>query len=285
MTLQSGIAMAARVAPVGRRVDAHLNYGVSAGKTYLSRQLTPYPFHITRPFYVAGDPDGMATLYLQSCSGGLYGDDDLRLGVSLDPRAQAHLTTQASTVVPAARGGVSRLNTVLTLEAGSLLEYCPDPAILLPEARLRTTLTARRGEGAHLFAADSILTHDPAGQSRPFEHVLSEVRLEDANGTPVLIDRQAVNGTDWAGRMDGFGCYGTVLVAPDAGLSDMAALLEKTLNDLPGVYGGLSRFDDRGALLARFLAPDGVALSAALTALWSAARTCRTGHPPAPRRK
>ena len=77
MQPRTAFAEAERPAPGGRAVGAALRFRRSGNKTFLVKQYTPHPFHITRPFYVDGDPDSMATLYLQSSSGGLYGDDDL----------------------------------------------------------------------------------------------------------------------------------------------------------------------------------------------------------------
>ena len=50
-----------------------------AGRTFIAGQRTEYPVHMTRPFRLPADPEGMLTLYLQSSSGGLYRGDDLRL--------------------------------------------------------------------------------------------------------------------------------------------------------------------------------------------------------------
>ena len=51
------------------------------GSTHVERQLASYPFHLCRALRLPGDPDGMATLYLQSCAGGLFEHD--RLSVSI----------------------------------------------------------------------------------------------------------------------------------------------------------------------------------------------------------
>ena len=91
-----------------RRVSAELGFSRAGPLTYLGAQRTPHPFHITRPFHLSGDPEGMATLYLQSSSGGLYGDDALSLDVTAAAGTAVHLTTTASTVVHAARGGRTR---------------------------------------------------------------------------------------------------------------------------------------------------------------------------------
>ena len=53
-------------------------------RTYLERQYAGYPFHVCRALYQDRDRPGLATIYVQSCSGGVYEDD--RLDVTLGAR-------------------------------------------------------------------------------------------------------------------------------------------------------------------------------------------------------
>lgn len=267
---------------LAQSVRAELAFSHVGARTHLSRQLTPHPFHITRPFYHPNDPRGMATLYLQSSSGGLYGDDDLGLSISVGPGAAAHLTTQASTIVHDARGRLGAVQ-VVTLEIGAdgWLEYLPDPTILMAGARLGSRVEARVDEGARLFLADAQICHDPEGSERPFEHLDSQVLIAGPDGTR-LLDRFDLDGTDWLTRTGGYPCAGTVLIV--GGLSAAPAML-RAVNALPGVYAGLSTLADRDIALVRFLAVDGVALSKALTTSWAAVRLAQTGQAPSARRK
>lgn len=265
-----------------RRVRAALGFGLRAGKTRLIAQRTPHPFHITRPFHHPGEPGGMATLYLQSSAGGLYGDDALDLDVTLEPGAAVHLTTQASTVVHDARGRAGSVQqTVLDVGAGAVLEFLPDPTILMAGARLKTHIQARLAPGARLIMADAQMSHDPAAQGRPFAQALNDVQILRA-GALLLRDRFDVSGQDWAGRLGGFACTGTVLVA--GGHEAGPAMLEAA-SAVAGVYAGLSSMPDRDIALVRFLAADGVALSKAMNACWASARLAHTGLAPPPRRK
>jgi urease accessory protein len=50
-----------------------------SGRTYIRRQFVRYPYHVCRPLSFSGDPAGMATIYLQSCAGGIFRDDRLRM--------------------------------------------------------------------------------------------------------------------------------------------------------------------------------------------------------------
>ena len=82
----SGTAMAGRDADAGDVYprEARLAFALSpGGVTYLRKQHVSYPFHICAPFHVEGDPPGMASLYLQSCAGGVFEGDHLNLDASL----------------------------------------------------------------------------------------------------------------------------------------------------------------------------------------------------------
>ena len=267
---------------LARPVRAELTFALAGGRTHLMRQSTPHPFHITRPFRDPADPEGMALLYLQSSSGGLYGDDDLGLTVRVGAGAAAHVTTQASTLVHDARGRPGATQSVtLDVARNARLEFVPDPAILMAGARLRSRIQAQLADGAVLILADAQLGHDPEGAGRPFGRLEVELALSRAAG-PVLLDRFELDGRDWLARTGGHRCAGTMLVAGDLSAGPaMAAAAER----LPGVYAGLSTLADRGISVLRFLAADGVALGRALRTTWAAAHLALTGRSPAERRK
>ena len=265
-----------------RPVHAKLQFRAVAGRTHLGRQFTPHPFHITRPFHHPGDPKGMATLYLQSSSGGVYSGDDLSLDITVEAGAQAHVTTQASTIVHHARGREGVRQTVsLTVAEGARLDYLPDPAILMTGAKLYNRVTAKIGKNAHVILADAQLSHDPEGRARPFVWLENQVEILGPEG-PVLLDRFELAGTDWPARTGGFACSGMMIVVGDPRTGpEMLQAAEA----LPGIYAGLSIFEDRGIALIRFLACDGAALTKVMTDMWRAAATTLNGAPPAERRK
>src|SRR6185369_1487808 len=74
---------AALAPPRPQTAQAELEFARDAnGATYVHRQRVGYPFHVGRSLKMPGDPPGMPTLYLQSCSGGIFEGDDLRLRIS-----------------------------------------------------------------------------------------------------------------------------------------------------------------------------------------------------------
>ena len=126
------------------------------GATYLARQRVGYPFHLGRSLFIPGDPEGMPTLYVQSCSGGIFEHDRLAWRVTAEPGCQAHLTSSASTIVHAMRGGEAVQEVAIDAQREVLLEYLPDPLVLFPGARLRSRLL-RLPFGDQALCLDSAL--------------------------------------------------------------------------------------------------------------------------------
>ncbi|HLB78972.1 MAG TPA: urease accessory protein UreD [Dongiaceae bacterium] len=260
------------------------------GRTYLDRQFASYPFHLCRPHTFAGDPPGMATLYLQSCSGGIYKGDRLCARIVAGDGTQAHVTTQAATIVHDGEGEEAIQETVLEARAGSLLEYLPDPLVLFPGASLSSRLRARVHDRAALVLGDSFIPHDPAGRGRMFDRLDAEIRVETEDGRPLARDRYDLRGSLLAAALPGInGAYmaqGTVFVVGRALPAEAtAAALREALQGIGDIYAGASTLPNGCGAVARLLAADGVALRAGMEAAWAAARRSLVGSPPAPRRK
>ena len=148
---------------VSSRLD--LGFAVDAdGRSYLRRQYASYPFHVCRVHYHDKDHPGLATLYVQSCSGGIYEDDRLDVTLAAAQGAEAYVSTQAATVVHSMPSGSASQRVRIECEGGSYLEYLPDPQILFPGSRCRSEIAVRLSGDAVALVSDSFLTHDPAGR-------------------------------------------------------------------------------------------------------------------------
>jgi urease accessory protein len=275
--------------PVAPQVD--LRFARSpAGDTYLAHQRAGYPFHIGRSLFMPGDPAGMPTLYVQSCSGGIFEHDRLAWRVVAEAGSLAHLTSSASTIVHSMATGEAAQDVSIEADAGTLLEYLPDPVVLFSGARLRSRLTIVAHRGASVFASDAIVAHDPKGEARTFEWFDSQMRLCAPDGTVVARDRYRLCGALMADRVPGvtgaFQCMGSfVAVTGQVPARDLAASIRDGVQGLGDAYVGASTLPGgRGAWL-RVLAHDACALREALRLAWYAARTALLGTQPAPRRK
>ncbi len=254
------------------------------GRSYLARQYMPYPFHITRPFYLDRDLAAMATVYLQSAAGGAYRGDNLQLSVEVGQDALAHVTTQASTLVHAGRGGSTKLTQEITLGRDSFLEFLPDPLILMAGADCQVSSEIRLATGAKLLFSDSFLTHDPKGLGGAPKAFRSSLVLRTESGRPLLIDRLALGEVAMPStRLGDLPCHASlVFVAPEADAALSAAVLS-TLSQVEGLYAGVSALTAGPGLWVRLLARDGVALSTGLSRAWIGLRKAVTGAEP-PRR-
>jgi len=260
-----------------------------AGRTYVSRQRVGYPFHLGRALASPGDPAGMPTLYLQSCAGGLFDGDDLRLRIDAGESASAHVTTGAATIVHSTDTLPARQVVELEAEPDAYLEYLPDPVILFPRARLESSVKVRLHSGATVILGDSILLHDPRGGDGVFDWLRSETRIEDSAGRLLVCDRFVVDGAGMARALPGvigaFAAQGSLFVATAATPPSRLVDAMRTALVQPGVYGGAGLLPNKTGAWARILANDAAGLRAAMFAAWAAARELLTGSPPIQRRK
>ncbi len=266
---------------------AHLTFAkASGGRSYLVRQYLPYPFHITRPFYLDREPADLATVYLQSAAGGAYRGDRLALSVAVGPGAKAHVTTQASTLVHAGRGGLTALRQDLSLAESTFLEFLPDPLILMAEADCESRTKIRLEGSATLLFSEAFLTHDPEGRGRPPKRFLSEVIVEDTAGRRLLIDRFVLGAEGRAfGGQDWMPCQASFIALPKAPFGRLLERLRAQQDETGALYLGCSSFAGERGLFVRLLAENGATLTRALAMLWQSVREELFEIPPVPRRK
>ena len=260
-------------------------------RTYVQRQYASYPFHVCRVHYHDKDHPGLATLYVQSCSGGIYEDDRLDLTLATTTQgAEAHVSTQAATVVHSMPSGSASQRMRIQCEGGSYLEYLPDAQILFPGSRFRSEVVVTLSGNAVALVSDSFLTHDPAGRDGMFSAYGSEIVIEDDTGKALAIDRLKVDGQAFRDSCPGisgrFAAQGTMIVAGlDFSASDAAGELHKIRLDRDVAVIGSSLLPNSAGMLVRVLAADGAALKLALHQAWCAARVILKGSMPVERRK
>jgi urease accessory protein len=277
--------------PLRRQGQLRLDFANGGnGRTFLNRQYASYPFHVCRAQYLDPEMPGLATLYLQSCSGGLYRDDAHRLEFRIAPQAEAHVTTQASTIVHGMATGGAHQDIRIEAEADSYLEYLPDPLILFPASRFSSKTTVSMAEDATVLLNDAYLLHDPAGGERLFSAYTSEIVIEDASGRRLAIDRLSIDtaGIDVRrpGIIGGYAAQGT-LVAATRGDHVAATLAElRKLEPCSAEAAiGASLLPRSAGLIVRVLATDGVALRRVLHRCWSICRQAVKDSAAVPRRK
>jgi urease accessory protein len=276
-----------RPADLGRRVEANLVFASGGGRTVLTRQYVPYPFHVTRAFYLDRERPDLATLYLQSSSGGLYRDDDLQLAIEARSGTSAHITTQAATVVHDTGALRARARVDITVESGGFLSYTPDPLVLFPGAAIDNEMHLTLATEARAIVVDSFAWHDLRGSGRPFRSLSQTLTVRDATGRLLLRDSGRLHGSDFLGLASPLGplrASGSMLMlAP--GLPSPNCDGMQQASDAAGCLTGISNLPNESGLLVRWLAADGGSLRRGIEAALPYAFKALTGIWPAPRRK
>jgi len=260
------------------------------GRTYLAEQYSTYPFHICRAQYMDREMPDMATLYTQSCAGGVFTGDQLSMAIHGQENSRVHVTTQASTIVHRMEGGCARQSVEIVADPGALIEYLPDSTILFPEAKFQSSIIVRRHPDSDVIIGDSFLAHDPNGTDRPFGWYENELVIQQPDKKVDAVDRFAIAGRSFiAGETTAaqhYTVHGTfAVISHQANDCAFVQMLRSCVDTHAGVYAGVSRLPGDIGCWVRYLAIDGVMANTIATSLWSAAREMLTGRSPDLRRK
>jgi urease accessory protein len=285
VTAQQASEAAAAFEP--RRIEATLRFARSGRRSFLQNQYVPYPYHVTRPFQLDPELPHVATLYLQSSSGGLYRDDQLALSLVCDAQAAAHVTTQSATIVHDTKGKAASQETHLIVADEAFLAFTPDPTVLFSGAHLASQVTVTLAKRATAFLADAYSWHDPRGAERPFAKLETSVLIRATTGRRLAVDRGILTGAQAFSDASPLGTYkavGTFFVLGERTGSFDATKLQRQLAAI-GCLAGTSALPADAGQILRILAPEGGILKRGLDMCFATAFTQFFGTPPAPRRK
>jgi urease accessory protein len=263
----------------------------ASGRTFLARKFITYPFFCAAPFHLDRVPPGMLTAILQSSSGGLYEGERLVLSIDVEEGAGAHVAPQGATVAHAMpHRGEARHEVRIRAAAGSLVEYLPDPLILLPTASVRSRVDVVAEPGSTVIVGDAFLTHDPAGHGRRFRRLAGELSFRRSGTAPFALERFDVTGdaveTAWQRLVPHpFAAQGTLWVCAAHSGAELTAMLNRALDRVPGLHAAASTLPGDAGAMARLLARDAVALAEGFRAGWRALRCALTGVAPSSRRQ
>lgn len=273
--------------PLSGPVEASLRFTRGGGRTVLARQRVPYPFHATRTFYLDRARPEIATLYLQSASGGLYRGDSLALSIVADCHAAAHVTTQASTIVHRTYNRSIAQSTRIEIGEHAFAAMTPDPLVLFPGAEIACTTDITLAATARAIVTDGLAHHDPEGKSRPFGRYSNAIVVRNAQGAVLLADRGSLAGELMLGPTSPLGPFraaGTLLVLGHGSDRCDPEIFENRLAAC-GCTAGISKLPNDAGIGGRILAVNGGALARGLETAFAIAFEALIGVPPARRRK
>src|SRR5262249_19244034 len=153
------------------------------------------------------------------------------------------VATSSATVVHAMDEGREAVQSV-ELVAGhdSILQYLPQPLVLLPHSRLAHRLVLEAVGGATVLACDGFLMHDPHEAGRAFDVLDSTIEIRRPGGRLLALDRSRVRGSeilaDLPGVSRGLRAFGTIVLAARAGRFEALGTLAAEAAAAAGCYAG-----------------------------------------------
>ncbi len=272
-------------------VQARIAFGKApSGASYISGQQVGYPFHLGRTLKLPDDPNGMAAVYLQSCSGGVFAGEDLHVHLLAGPDTQVHVSTGAATIAHSMLDQSARQTVSLTAEAGALLEYLPMATILFPQAKLHSQVKVTLHPRARVMICDAFCLHAPQGDNGIFDFYRADLEVRCPSGRLLAGDRLALCGQDMSrqlvGVSDRFKVLATFMIlGQDLPVEYLKATLRNALCSLPDSYVGVSALPNDCGVSVRIMTIDAVALRINLHVAWACVREQLTGLAPRMRRK
>ena len=256
------------------------------GQTYLKRQYASYPFHVCKVQYLENDPLGMANIYIQSASGGIYEDENLVTSVVADANSYSHITTQASTIVHGMPNGMAHQSVDIAVADNSYTEYMSDPLILFPESNFSSRINVFTDETSTAVLADSFLLHFLKNTKQIFKRLNTSLQVYTEDNELLAKDIYWMNSENFLNKQRPYIGMGTIFVINRSNSHQhLLESLQNCIQSNNGIYGGVSRLPNRCGLVIKFLAHDGDALKKTVQQIWITVRTSIVGIKPNIRKK
>jgi urease accessory protein len=258
-----------------------------AGETYLSKQRAGYPFHVGRLLQCEELACPRASVIIQSSSGGIFENDNLRQRFETGPHSAAQVTSAAATIVHTMTTGRAVSNVCIEAHRDARFDYLPHPTILFPHADFVSEIDVTLHPGAVVFVLDSYLGHDPDGREASFGRLETCITIRDFEGRlrsrdrltmeGRLIGRVGLGGVAQAWRSHGGLLALTLDGDAQAITSSMNRVFQHEGLDSSQVYAGAGELPGSCGAFARVLARDGQSLQKTLRLVLNAGRQCIYG--------
>jgi len=270
--LTLSVASASEIdAPSVQRAHLRLRFAASPRGSYLREQSARAPLRCLRAFAL---PDGESLAQLLHIGPGVLGGDRLTLEVVVERGAEVLLVAQSAAKLHAMHpGAFAELTVRLRVEAGASLEYHPGLTIPYAESDVRQRIEVDLEPTARFVFVERWAAGRIARRERhAYRRVESQLRVRQAGhllyADALLLEPDAAAG---AAIFDGYSYLGHGLVVGAVAGPPLVAAPGVELVSFPFTEGGLA---------LRALAHDGVALQAALRAVWSQWRHSAGRHLP-----
>lgn len=169
--------------------QAHLTLGFARrdGRTLLAERRHRGPLRLQRPLYPEG-PDVCHVLLLHP-PGGVVGGDELHIDVHAAAGAHALITTPAAGKFYRCEDSIGRVEQRIGVDAGAIVEWLPQEAIVYAGARAETSTRIEVAQGGRFIGWETLCLGRPVGAA-PFASGLLRQRFEIwRDGKPLWLER------------------------------------------------------------------------------------------------
>jgi len=260
------------------------------GATVLVERSQRFPLRLTTPFHLDPAQPGMAFVYVQNPTGGVFGGDRLSLRITAEPGAQVHVTTPSATKVYRAGAAAASQDLTFVVGEGAYVEYVPEPLIPFAGARLEQEVTLEIDEGGSFFGVESVAPGRLArGEELEYERLelwTSAVRGSSELFADALVLEPRSRPPGVRGILGRHRFLATALaVLPEDGLGELAAELDRVATSRQEVTAAACELPSGAGAIVRALASAPGPLRLTVDEAWAAVRRRLLGSPLPPRRK
>jgi urease accessory protein len=276
----------------------------STGQTRLVRDYAKVPFHVTGDLSHDQELPELASLFVQSPTGGIAQGDRHSMDIDVGADAKAHVTTQSATQVLGMERNYGRSDVTITVDDGGYLEFLPEPVILFRDSRLLQRVDVELGADATVVFGETVVPGRLArGEAFDYDRYYSRITAWDGrddadDGRRLFEDVVHLAGKDSVQGPGVFGDYrvlGNLYVVGTGFDEGEAAELSERLHER--VTGGedgdesengasdetaaalvsASTLPRERGVVVRALGPRTDTVTAALAAAWDETRQARFG--------
>lgn len=248
--------------PLQRAIgEARISFKRRDGRSALADLYQSGSCKVRLPRSANAEPEAV----LINTSGGLTDGDRFCVDASWQAASKATITTQACERIYRARKSDAVIANTLKVSDGATAHWLPQETILFDGGRLKRRATVRLEGSARFLGLEAVILGRPAMGETVRSGCLSDSWHIEKDGELKFVDRFAV-ADDITARFDRPGCgngaraFATLLYA-GPGSAETCEML-RDVRPVSAAAFGCTDLD--GIVLARFLAPNGQALRAAL---------------------
>ncbi|MFG3138515.1 urease accessory protein UreD [Streptomyces sp. NPDC048211] len=262
-----------------------LAFAVRGERTELVERYQKTPLQIMRPLWIDPGMPGMSYVYMMATGGGIAQADRYRMDFRCGPDTQVHLTTQAATKIFRMEHDYASQRVHLTAEAGSYVEYLPDPLIPFKDARFYQRTEVTVAPGATVVVGETVTAGRLArGERHAYRVLATDLHVSRPDGTLLAVDTLRLapgvrgEGALGPGVFAGHDHVASLFAVTDrVPATELADALHGALAGLGVLYGVSVLPRDCGAWV-RLLDDSPIRVAAAHEAVRQAVRRLLTGH-------